>query len=318
MNNEPGSKPKATGSGWLSSLIFTMVAWLAAAGVAAAASQGITIAVTGDVHKPGAKVVSDVIVEQPAVTAVLLVGDTVNGKTSPLEVYKEIYAGTYGRFIAMIFPCPGNHDEHDEPPFSGYCQFWGKAAHAPQMYYSFDLGGWHIVSLDSVNLAKGGEKAETQLRWLKSDLAAKPRMPILAYWHYPFFSNAKHHGMAKMKPYWDVVYTHGPALVMNGHNHIYERFAPMNPDGEKVAEARGIQEFIVGPGGATPTKEQADDGKGPQSEKLHLGAQHVGFFKLFADGGFTYTVQSITSTGEKAVVDKGAGNLSGKPVPAGN
>jgi acid phosphatase type 7 len=318
MNNHASGQSKVMGRGWWRATVFAVVTWLAAAGITAAASQGITIAVTGDIHKPGAKVVSDTIVEHPEVTAVLLVGDTVNGKVSPLAVYKEVYEGTYGRFMAKLFPCPGNHDALDVPPFSGYCQFWGKAAHAPEMYYSFDLGGWHIVSLDSVNLAKGGDKAGTQLEWLRRDLAAKPKMPVLAYWHYPYFSNAKHHGMAKMKPYWDAVYAHGPALVMNGHNHIYERFAPMNADGEKVAETKGIQEFVVGPGGASPTKEQADDGKGPSSEKIHLGAQHVGYFKLFADGGFTYTIESITSTGEKTVVDKGAGNLSGKPAPAGN
>lgn len=317
MSNNWSGKSKMARRGGLSAMVFAVMAWLAAAGLASAASQGITIAVTGDIYTPGAKMVSDAIVSHPEATAVLLVGDTANGKVSTLDVYKKLYEGTYDRFMAKIFPCPGNHDALCVPPFGGYCQFWGKAAHAPEMYYSFDLGGWHIVSLDSVNLAKGGEKAAAQLQWLKKDLAAKPKVPVLAYWHYPFFSSAKHRGIPSMKSYWDLLYARGPALVMNGHTHVYERYAPMNPDGEKVAATKGVQEFIVGPGGAAPAREKFDDVKGPESEKLHMGMQHVGYFELFADGGFTYTIESINSTGEKGVVEKGAGNLLGKPAPAG-
>jgi acid phosphatase type 7 len=293
-------------------------ALLAGVSVLAAASQGVTVAVTGDIYTSEAKVVSDVIMAHPSVAAVLLAGDTDNGPTTPLASYEELYQGTYDRFRDKIFPCPGNHDQHSKPAFSAYCQFWGKAAHAPEMYYSFDLGGWHIVSLDSVTFAEGGPKAEAQLTWLKSDLAAKPQAPTFVYWHYPLFSNAKHCGQPKMKPMWEAVQAHGPAIVINGHNHVYERFAPMDAEGKKLPEAQGIQEFVVCPGGAKPVDKESDKINGPRSEKFHGGTHHVGFFNLFADGGFRYTIQSITGGGATEIVDKGAGNLLGGPQPADN
>ena len=291
---------------------------LATAGTFAADPPNVTVAVTGDIFTPDAKVVSDVIVGHSPVSAVLLVGDTDNTTQTTLQSYQKLYHGTYDRFMATTYPCPGNHDEHSEPPFSGYCEFWGKAAHAPEMYYSFDLGGWHIVSLDSVTFVKGGAAADAQLDWLKHDLAAKPKIPTIVYWHYPLFSNAKHLGQPKMKPFWDVIYAHGPAIVFNGHNHVYERFAPMDPDGKKVSETRGIQEFVVCPGGAKPTASESDKASGPKSEKFQGGIQHIGFFTLFADGGFVFVVQSITGTGTTEVVDKGAGNLLGGSTPVAN
>jgi 3',5'-cyclic AMP phosphodiesterase CpdA len=299
---------------FLASLVLFTAVTLASPGTSAAAKSE-TIAVTGDVFMPSVKVVSDAILANPAVSAVLLAGDTSNDKATPIESYQNVYKGTYDRFLSKIYPCPGNHDKLSTPEFSGYLAFWGEAAHAPEMYYSFDLGGWHIVSLDSVTFATGGAKAKAQLDWLKKDLAANPKSPIIAYWHYPFFSNAKHGGQPAMKPFWDALYAHGPAIVFTGHNHIYERFAPMNSAGEKVPETQGIQEFVISPGGARPANEESQNAKGPASEKFQGGTQHVGFFTLFEDGGFAYTIQSISSTGAAEIVDQGAGNLLGGPAP---
>ena len=303
---------------FLAALGLIVAVVLASAGTIAAAPKGVTVAVTGDIYTPDVKVVSDAILAHPSVSAVLLAGDTDNANPTPIESFRKLYNGTYDRFIAKIYPCPGNHDEHSEPAFSGYCEFWGKAAHAPEMYYSFDLGGWHIVSLDSVTFVKGGATAEAQLNWLKGDLATKPKAPTFVYWHYPFFSNAKHCGQPKMKPFWEAIHVHGPAIVINGHNHVYERFAPMNPEGRTEPETQGIREFVVGPGGAKPVDTESDKAKGPPSEKFHGGTQHVGFFTLLADGGFVYTVQSITGKGVTEVVDQGAGNLLGGRVPPAN
>ena len=184
------------------------------------------------------------------------------------------------------------------------------------MYYSFDLGGWHIVSLDSVTFARDEAQAGAQLKWLKADLAAKPKAPTLVYWHYPLFSNASHCGTPKMKPLWDAIYDHGPAIVVNGHNHVYERFAPMDPDGKAAAETKGIQEFVICAAGANPVDKQSAKAKGPASAKFHGGAHHVGFFTLHADGGYVYSVESITGKKVREVVDQGAGNLLGGPKPA--
>jgi acid phosphatase type 7 len=282
---------------------------------ALADARGVTIAVTGDVFTPDAKVVSDAILAHPEVSAVLLAGDTDNDNPTPLESFQKLYKGTYDRFLDKIYPCPGNHDEHSKPPFSAYCTFWGKVAHAPEMYYSFDLGGWHMLSLDSVTFAKGGEKATTQLTWLKSDLAANASKPMFVYWHYPLFSRAKHLGMPKMKPFWDTLYAHGPAIVINGHNHVYERFAPLDPDGKEVAETKGIQEFVVCPGGAKPIEKETPNAPGPASVKFHGNAQHVGYFTLYADGGYRYTIDTVAHSGATTVVDTGCGNLISGPAP---
>ena len=294
MHIKPSTDLRPSKRQFLATLGLVAAVLLAAAGSLAADSRGVTVAVTGDIFTPDVKVVSDVILAHPAVAAVLLVGDTDNTKPTPLESYRKTYQGTYDRFMAKIFPCPGNHDQYSEPPFSAYCEFWGQAAHAPEMYYSLDLGGWHIVSLDSVTFALGGAKAETQLAWFKRDLAAKPKVPTIVYWHYPYFSNAKHLGQPKMKPFWDAIRAHGPALVFNGHNHVYERFAPMDSDGRKVPATEGIQEFVVGPGGSKPVDSESEKAKGPKSDKFHGGTQHVGFFTLQADGGFTFVIQSIS------------------------
>ncbi|MCX7010349.1 MAG: metallophosphoesterase [Kiritimatiellaeota bacterium] len=275
------------------------------------AAEGVTIAVTGDIYTPDLKVVSDAILAQKPLDAVLLVGDTCNGKTSPIEKFNEIYSGTYDRFKALIFPCPGNHDSYSKPAFSGYREYWGARAHAPEQYYSFDLGGWHIVSLDSVSFhdSKSGPK---QLSWLKADLAANPKKPVIAYWHYPMFSRAKHCGDPKMKPMWEVIEKHGPALIFCGHNHVYERFPALDASGQPTDAAQGVHEFVVGPGGAGPIKSEDKDAKGPASSFFHGGTQHVGFFVLQPDGAYAFTIKSVAKDGQTVVVDQGKGKLQPK------
>ena len=274
----------------------------------AVAAESITIAVTGDIYAPDAKVVSDAILAQQPLEAVLLVGDTCNGKTSPLEKFKEIHGGTYARFFKLTFPCPGNHDKLSKPAFSGYQAYWGERAHAPEQYYSFDLGGWHIVSLDSVSFHDAKDAAK-QLAWLKGDLAKHPKQPVIAYWHYPFFSRAKHCGDEKMKPLWEALEAHGPALVFCGHNHVYERFPALDAEGKPSDAAKGVHEFVIGPGGAAPIKEQKEDAKGPASAFFHGGAQHVGFFTLQPDGAYAFTIKSVAKDGATAKVEAGQGKL---------
>jgi acid phosphatase type 7 len=317
MNRQSDLTRGTSNRPFTSAWAWTVAALLAVISTIATAAPGVTVAVTGDIDVSGAKVVSEAILDHPAVSAVLLAGDTCNAVTTPAEKYQKLYQGTFDRFLPKIYPCPGNHDQRSKPAFSGYVRFWGPAAHAPEMYYSFDLGGWHIISLDSVTLAKGGAQAAGQLQWLKTDLALNPGAPVLVFWHFPLFSNAKHRGAPKMKPLWDVIYAHGPAIVINGHNHVYERFAPMDPDGQTVSGTQGIREFVISPGGAKPVVKASRKPKGPRAETFHGGTHHVGFFTLHADGGFSYTIQSIAQSGAKEVVDQGSGNLLG-PKTAGD
>lgn len=269
------------------------------------------IAVTGDIYTPDAKRVSDAIVAQKPLDAVLLVGDTCNGKTSPLEKFKEVYEGGYDRFHDLSYPCPGNHDSYCKPPFSGYQQYWGERAHAPEMYYSFDLGGWHIISLDSVSFREG-KGAESQLAWLKADLARHPGQPVIAYWHYPYFSRAKHCGDPRMQPLYQAVEAHGPALVFSGHNHVYERFPALDSSGHPADAATGVTEFVIGPGGAYPTAGESDKATGPASATFHGGTHHVGFFELKPDGAYEFTIRSVKANGSSAVVETGKGKLKAR------
>ncbi len=134
---------------------------------------------------------------------------------------------------------------------SGYYGYYGPAAGDPkQGYYSYDLGAWHIVVLNGNCSPVGGCGAGSpQEKWLRADLAASPAKCTLAYWHQPRFSSGEHGSTSTYKPFWQALYDLGADVVVNGHDHDYERFAPQDPSG--VADAsKGIRAFVVGTGGA--------------------------------------------------------------------
>ncbi len=126
-----------------------------------------------------------------------------------------------------------------------YYEYFGEQAGPPgRGYYSFDLGAWHIVSLNSIVEAK---KNSDQVQWLRKDLETNVKTCTLAYWHIPVFSSGDHGDSPQMEEVWKVLYGAGADIVLNGHDHDYERFPPMNPAGH--ADPRGIREFVVGTGG---------------------------------------------------------------------
>ena len=161
------------------------------------------------------------------------------------EQFKKCYGPTWGRHRDRTRPSPGNHDYHTEGAKPYYDYFGELAGPHGRGYYSYDLGSWHIISLDSY---VGTERGSSQLQWLKEDLAANKVDCILAYWHIPLFSSGPHGGDAKVKEMWKLLYAAGVDVVVNGHDHDYERFAPVDPDG-KADAARGIRQFVVGTGG---------------------------------------------------------------------
>ncbi len=115
-------------------------------------------------------------------------------------------------------------------------------------FYSYELGNWHIVALNS-NIAAGGNSP--QAAWLRNDLRAHPAQCTLAYWHYPLFSSSTHGNIDAMREAWRILSDGGADVVLAGHDHVYERFAPQDADGT-ADPARGIREFVVGTGGAPP------------------------------------------------------------------
>jgi len=181
---------------------------------------------------------------------VFTTGDNVYESGTDAE-FNECYEPSWGRHKARTYPSLGNH-EYYTPNASGYFDYFGETAGDPsEGYYSYDLGEWHVVVLNSMCENVGGCGDDSpMLRWLKEDLSANPKTCTLAYWHYPLFSSGYHGNIASMKPTWDALYAANADVVVNGHDHSYERFAPQDPNGEADSE-RGIREFVVGTGGAS-------------------------------------------------------------------
>lgn len=160
------------------------------------------------------------------------------------------YDKTWGRVKSRTRPAPGNHEFHSTGA-TYYFQYFGAAAGDPTKgYYSYELGSWHIVVLNSECDQVGGCGAgSAQEKWLRDDLAAHPVACTLAYFHKPLFSSGGKHGDdLTVKPLWDALYQAGADVVVSGHDHDYERFAPQTPEA-KPDTARGIREFVVGTGG---------------------------------------------------------------------
>lgn len=160
--------------------------------------------------------------------------------------YANCYNPSWGRHKSRTHPAPGNH-EYNTAGAAGYFGYFGAAAGDPSTgYYSYTLGAWHIVVLNS-NLAMNA--GSTQETWLRADLAGHPATCTLALWHHPRFSSGLHGSSTAVQPLWEALYAAGADVVVVGHDHLYERFAPQTPSGQPDA-ARGIREFVVGTGGA--------------------------------------------------------------------
>jgi hypothetical protein len=160
--------------------------------------------------------------------------------------FMNCYDPSWGRHKARTYPAPGNHDYHTTDA-AGYFNYFGPVAGQPgKGFYSYDLGSWHIIVLNSEIRVNAGSEQE---KWLREDLAAHPVACTLAYWHKPRFSSGVEHGSnVRMQPLWQALYDFGADVVLAGHEHNYERFAPQDPQGN-ADPVRGIRQFVVGTGG---------------------------------------------------------------------
>jgi hypothetical protein len=168
--------------------------------------------------------------------------------------FQNCYDPTWGEFKTRTKPALGNH-EYGEPAATGYFQYWGAAAGpVGKGFYSFDLGSWHIVALNTNCGAKdlgGCGKGSPQEEWLRKDVAEHPDACVLAFGHHALFSSgiSKSHAVhPELKELWEDLYAAHAALVLAGHEHSYERFGPQDPDGH-ADPANGIREIVVGTGG---------------------------------------------------------------------
>lgn len=189
------------------------------------------------------------IVERYPGATVLMVGDGAE-EAGLLREYNECYGPTWGRFKDRTYPIPGNREYGSGNPI-GYFTYWGDRATPLEPgctnnckgYYSFDVGDWHIVALNSEQAYDAGSDQE---QWLRADLAANPRRCTLAYFHRPYFSSGRQPGSGQA--IFQALYEYGADLFLSGHDHHYERFAPQSPSGQLEPE-RGLRQFIVGTGG---------------------------------------------------------------------
>jgi hypothetical protein len=178
--------------------------------------------------------------------AVAMLGDFQYDRGAPAEI--PAYDASWGRLRDRTRPTIGNH-EYLTGSGAPYFDYFGVAAgDRARPWYSYDLGTWHVVALDAncglVPCLRGGE----QETWLRNDLAAHPNRCTLAYWHQPRFSSAQVTAEnVSVQPLWEDLQAAGAEIVLTGHVHNYERFAPQSPTGQ--ADPRGIREFVVGTGG---------------------------------------------------------------------
>jgi Calcineurin-like phosphoesterase len=200
-----------------------------------------------DCASPGDEATAALVAELPDAT-VVTTGDNVYPSGTEQD-FAECYEPTWGAHKERTRPTPGNH-EYRTADAAGYFAYFGAAAgKAGEGYYSYDLGGWHLIALNSNCSAVGGcGPSSPQGQWLREDLAAHPGDCTLAYWHHPRFSSGSHGNVKAVRPLWQALYAAGADVVLSGHDHVYESFEPQDPDG--IADDSGIRQFTIGTGGA--------------------------------------------------------------------
>jgi hypothetical protein len=216
--------------------------------------------VSGDPVLVGAGDIADCDSPASAETAKLIEGIAGNVFTAGDNAYPDGTAGqfarcydpTWGQFKARTRPVAGNHD-YKTKDAAGYLGYFGSAATNKdgQTWYSYELGRWHVIVLDAncTEVLVGGCGMDSpQGQWLAADLAASKARCTVAIWHQPRFSSGVHGNDLAVTPFWDALYAAGADVVINGHDHDYERFKPQTPSGATDLE-RGIREFVVGTGG---------------------------------------------------------------------
>jgi hypothetical protein len=279
------------------------------------AAQTFILVGAGDIASckspEGARATAKLIEQIPG--TVFAAGDLAYESGSPDE-FEFCYGPTWGRFKDRTKPTLGNH-EYVNPTAHGYFEYWGaQAGPVGKGYYSFDLGNWHIVALNTNCYVKGlggcgqGSPQET---WLKEDLAEHPDACIIAFGHHALFSSGvlKRHAVhPELKQLWQDLYAARADLVLAGHEHSYERFAAQDPDGNADPE-HGIREIVVGTGG----RNHDFLGFGaPNSEVRDW--QTFGVLKLTLAPG-RYTWEFIPEDG-KTFRDSGSSACHNQPSPA--
>jgi hypothetical protein len=213
--------------------------------------------------------------------------------------FEECYGQSWGRHKERTRPSPGNHDMRTRNGLPYYNYFGENAGPKRLGYYSYNLGEWHIISLNSDISVRRRSK---QYKWLQQDLEENQATCMLAYWHVPVFSSGAHGNHRGMLDAWRLLYDSGADVIVGGHDHSYERFAPQDPNGKADPE-RGIRQFVVGTGGAGVYRfnEPVEN-----SEVRHWQSYGVIKFTLYPD---RYDWEFVTAKGQE-FQDKGSARCS--------
>jgi acid phosphatase type 7 len=236
------------------------------------------------------KATSDLLLGR-RVTAVLTLGDN-QYSDGALEKFRWSYARTWGRALSITHPSIGNH-EYFTAKAAGYFAYFGAVAGKPSKgYYSFHVAGWHMIALNSEIARRPGSP---QISWLEKDLVAHPAKCALAYFHRPLFSSR---GGDPVRSLWRPLYRRGVDLVLSGHDHDYERFAPQTPAGV-LSRKRGIRGFVVGTGGRS-----LDPFRAVERNSRFRDSTHFGVLKLtLRRHGYRWRFVSI----RRRTIDSGKG-----------
>jgi hypothetical protein len=266
-------------------------------------------------HPDGAKATAEILEAYPTAT-VFAAGDLAYFSGSD-EAFR-CYDHTWGRpsLRDRTRPAVGNH-EYVTGGATGFFKYWRRArqnkpweitgGNLEMGYYSYNLGAWHVVVINSEcadswffrDGAPSCDQGSVQEEWLREDLKRFPTACALAYWHHPLFNNgAGHGGSPKMKPIWQALYDFNADVVLTGHEHDYERFAPQNADGQ-LDPRRGIREFVVGTGGKKEKGQFVSDHNSEHQEKAVFGV-----LKLTLHPN-SYDFEFIRG-GDKKVLDSGS------------
>lgn len=232
-----------------------------------------------------------------APNAVALLGDNAY-EAGALSEYEARYHPSWGRFKSITFPTPGNH-EYGTAGAAGYFDYFngagvqsGQAGERGKGYYSWNIGEWHFVALNS-NFSSGSTSDVTQLSWLRSDLAANTRPCTAAYFHHPLVTVGRHSSTVSMRPYWDALAAVKADLILVGHDHNYQRYGKMTSAGAPALD--GIRQVLVGTGGRAfygltrthPVLEAADASSHGVLKLTLTANSYEGSFVASAGGAFS-------------------------------
>lgn len=269
---------------------------------------------------------------------VVALGDNAYETGSPFD-YAACYEPTWGRHRERTAPAAGNH-EYLTPGAAGYFTYFAERSAPPLGYYSYDVGDWHVIVLNSTPQVYAcyppeGAEVVSDPRWPAPQLDAEPTSATLgrlcagdvaqqawlvadlqananhhctvAYFHHPRYSSGSHGNHYQMQRVWDILYAHGVDVVLSAHDHNYERFAPQDPD-DRRDDAFGIREFVVGTGGGTlrPASERIPNSEVVIDDRYGVLALGLG------EGGYGWAFVDT----EQAILDSGSDRCHGPPPDA--